>query len=95
MISNLSIWLAIAAVVLVTLYYKGYVKLPSAARSGATESSAQKLGVAYHKALYAEAQAEMFEEMAKSRADLIKERLTAPFSTPESAGPTTAGVPQP
>jgi hypothetical protein len=49
--------------------------------------------VLYHKALKAEAEAEMFEKMAKDRSDLIKERLTAPFLPPDPAGPNQAGAP--
>jgi len=58
-----------------------------------TTQTAQELGVLYHKALKAEAEAEMFERMAKDRSDLIKERLTAPFSPPDPAGPNHAGAP--
>lgn len=59
----------------------------------ATAQTAQELGVLYHKALKAEAEAEMYEQMARDRSDLIKERLTAPFSPPDPAGPNQAGAP--
>ena len=89
-------WLAIACAVLAVLYYKGYfpigfkATMPQKLQSWSpiVQATAHDLGVAYHKALHDEAMGEVYEQMSADRSKLIKERITAPFSPPDPAGPT-------
>lgn len=98
-------WIALLGVVVVTLLYKGYVKLPSAParghghhtppQSSSSVLGSQDLGILFAQAMRREAEEEMARQFAREAGDQIKSTFTAPFLPPAPAGqaPSQPGNP--
>lgn len=98
MFGNPSVWIGIAAVVAVTLYLKGYFRLPSLpsrlpvapSQASATGLTSHQLGVLFAQAKRKEAEDELAALFAQQAGDTLKQSFSAPFTQPASAGPDQA-----
>ena len=98
-------WIIIASAVLLTLIYKGQLRLPTPKPANATPTRPAPdvdglvklgsfiLGLAFAKAVRIEAEASIAGQIASDAGKAIHEKFTAPFSVPAPAGPSTPGGP--
>lgn len=103
--TNLNQLLILGGIVLVTLWWKGYIKLPtslprpslvpSPGRGHALDQlDSNTLGVAFALAKRRETETEVAHKIAADAGEQLRQVFSAPFSTPAPAGQASnAGVP--
>lgn len=108
MTGNLMPWIIMALIVLASLIWKGYVKMPPFSRhpqamppagpaplvpGGPSISTSTYLGVLFAQAVRREAEEEIAGLIAKQAQDSIKATFQAPFSPPAASPPAGGAKP--
>ena len=97
MVSNPYSWAALAALVVVTLALKGYIRLPKGSRPDRAQSTdlpkrepldSNALGLAYVEAKRIEVELENRQAILAEIEKSIKERLASPFAAAAPADPS-------
>ena len=96
-------WLILAGIVLASLHYKGYLKLPNRAANATrppvgdelVKLGSHALGIAWGKAIKIEAKLLVASSVSREAGEALMKRFTDPFSGagPKDPDPRTNNVP--